>query len=205
MSQLPEQKRKKCDRCFAPLSRCLCQFTPSDLHSPVPVIILQHKDERDHYLNTAKILSLSCDNVFLFTGENFHWDEIIQSLNLAEIHWYLFFPHEKAITIEEFTKTTKGLSTGLIILDGTWKKAKKIFYTNSFLQQIPIVKLTNFYPSTYELRVCHKENHLSTLEAFAYFLEEVSEKKLGEELRARKKMMIERQKKFLQGIGPGEK
>ena len=190
------KKRESCPRCQSPITRCLCDFAPTNLTAPTPLIILRHKDEKNHYLNTAKILELSLKNIKVFDGEIFSPD-LLNSFPEVK-NWILLFPTEDAKTCTELKEKNIPITDcGILLIDGTWKKAKKIFYLNSFLQQLPRIKLSHHYPSQYELRKCGKENFLSTIEAYAYFLKELNngEEQISDELIGRFKTMIDLQKK----------
>jgi DTW domain-containing protein YfiP len=53
----------------------------------------------------------------------------------------------------------------LILLDGTWKKAKKIFFSSTLLHSLPAFSLTPSKKSEYKIRSSQFEESLSTLEA----------------------------------------
>ncbi|MEO5658336.1 MAG: tRNA-uridine aminocarboxypropyltransferase, partial [Polaromonas sp.] len=53
----------------------------------------------------------------------------------------------------------------LIVLDGTWRKSRKMLYRNPLLQQLPRLALRNMPASGYRIRKAHKPDQLSTLEA----------------------------------------
>ncbi len=191
------KKRTYCPKCQCPTTRCICDYTMANLLSPLPLIILRHKNETNHYLNTAKILQLSFNNIVVFDGEIFN-ENIFENFPNVK-NWILLFPTEDAISTTALIESNKDFKiAGIIILDGTWKKAKKIYYLNSFLHQLPKVKLAKTYSSQYELRKCGKENHLSTLEACVYLFEEtkLADDKIKDELLLRLKSMIQRQKNF---------
>ena len=52
-----------------------------------------------------------------------------------------------------------------ILLDGTWKEARKIFRKSPFLKGLPIVSIESNYPSNYDLRRGAAEGNLCTIEA----------------------------------------
>ncbi|HWQ42642.1 MAG TPA: DTW domain-containing protein, partial [Desulfosporosinus sp.] len=52
-----------------------------------------------------------------------------------------------------------------IILDGTWKEARKIFRKSDFLKGLPIVSIESNYTSRYDLRKGAAEGNLCTIEA----------------------------------------
>lgn len=198
-------KRAKCPNCLCPEVRCLCTFCKKDLTPPFPVIILRHKDEKNHYLNTAKILDLSLTDINVFDGEIF--TETIYDNFKTIKNWVLLFPSDRSIPTIDFKKSSISRPIeGVIVIDGTWKKAKKIYYLNSFLHSLPSVKLSTQYTSQYELRRCGKENFLSTIEALAYFFneyqEDVKSNDLKNELISRFNKMIQQQTEIKKGFIP---
>jgi DTW domain-containing protein YfiP len=56
-------------------------------------------------------------------------------------------------------------SLRLIVLDGTWRKSRKMLYLNPPLQRLPRLMLSDPPPSSYLIRKAHRPNQLSTLEA----------------------------------------
>ena len=53
----------------------------------------------------------------------------------------------------------------LVVLDGTWRKSRKMLYQNPVLQQLPRLPLIDLPDSRYAIRKAHKPGQLSTLEA----------------------------------------
>ena len=53
----------------------------------------------------------------------------------------------------------------LIVLDGTWRKSRKMLHLNPLLQHIPRIALRNQPASHYTIRKAHRPDQLSTLEA----------------------------------------
>jgi DTW domain-containing protein YfiP len=58
----------------------------------------------------------------------------------------------------------------LVVLDGTWRKSRKMLYLNPLLQGLPRVALQGMPASHYRIRKAHAPDQLSTLEAAAYAL-----------------------------------
>ena len=75
---------------------------------------------------------------------------------------------------DESTKTlTNGVLADIeciIILDGTWKKAYRMFMLNPCLQQIKHIVLPQGITSLYQIRKTKKDNALSSLEACCHAL-----------------------------------
>lgn len=153
--------RKYCPNCEKAIAACFCHKLAKysiDSH----IIILRHPTEKGHPLGTAKIAELSLDNCKVFTGENFIDHQELNKI-LKDEDCYLVFPTDQTNSIVE--KTTHKRNKTFIFLDGTWKKAKKILYTNPQLEKLPKLSLTPSLPSNYILRKEPKPNYVSTLEA----------------------------------------
>ena len=58
----------------------------------------------------------------------------------------------------------------LVVLDGTWRKSRKMLYLNPALQALPRLALQGMPESHYRIRKAHAPDQLSTLEAAAYAL-----------------------------------
>lgn len=160
-------KRPVCPNCDFLLARCLCdtlQTIPNKTH----LIILQHKTETAHALNTVALMKKSYVNYSLFIGENFSDHAELNSLLATHSKTTaLLFPNENSVVLNE---TNKEIITHLIVLDGTWKKAQKIFLLSTNLHSLRCVKLSVNQKSLYKIRASKIENSLSTLEASTYAL-----------------------------------
>jgi DTW domain-containing protein YfiP len=55
----------------------------------------------------------------------------------------------------------------LLLLDGTWRKALKMYHLNPWLQALPKLALSPEKPSAYRIRKARRPDSLSTLEAAA--------------------------------------
>jgi DTW domain-containing protein len=53
----------------------------------------------------------------------------------------------------------------LVVLDGTWRKSRKMLHLNPLLQRLPRMALQNMPASRYRIRKAHRPDQLSTLEA----------------------------------------
>ncbi|MEY4908801.1 MAG: hypothetical protein RL260_2519 [Pseudomonadota bacterium] len=53
----------------------------------------------------------------------------------------------------------------LVVLDGTWRKSRKLLHLNLALQRLPRLALVAPPPSQYTIRKAHRPDQLSTLEA----------------------------------------
>lgn len=155
--------RPQCPRCQRPVSHCLCALIPS-LGSATRVLILQHPSEVAHALNTARLAALGLRNAELQVGEVFH--DLAQWLAVPGYRPALLFPGEGAQAAEESCEPTL-----LVVLDGTWRKARKLLHLNPLLGTLPRVTLSDGHVSRYRLRKAPGPGALATVEAIALALE----------------------------------
>jgi len=140
------------------------------------VVILQHPNEVNHSKGTATLLTKSLQRCQIIVGENFN-DNVELSQVLSQYHAMLLYPSDKSTVLSldsghknKRKNTAKALC--LIILDGTWKKAYRMFMLSKNLQSLPQVCLPDSLANSgqYLIRKVAKENALSSLEACCYAL-----------------------------------
>ena len=133
------------------------------------VLILQHPLEVKHAKNTARLLHMSLSGSRMQTGEAF--DEASLSTAMAEPRYtVLLYPpdmsegHEAPAPIDP-AQLRDPSGVRLIVLDGTWRKSRKMLHLSPLLQRLPRLSLDDVPPSGYTIRKAHKPGQLSTLEA----------------------------------------
>ena len=161
---MPQGSRPRCKTCARPLSHCLCHLIPR-LWPDTQVLVIQHPDEASHALNTARLLVAGLVNAHLLVTESLadHPDWVRR---LSDSGWRneLLFPGPDAreLSVARDTRPRR-----LILLDGTWRKARKLLYLNPILQSLPQVRLASGLSSRYRLRKAPRADALSTIEAGA--------------------------------------
>ncbi|WP_407330919.1 tRNA-uridine aminocarboxypropyltransferase [Enterovibrio sp. 27052020O] len=153
-----------CEHCGKAKKACICHFI-SRIDSDVPVIVLQHSSEVNQPIGTARILSLTLPNCVLFVGEDFSNHAELNALLAQEnIDYALLYPAENAIPVSLWQgKPNK--TRGIILLDGTWRKAFKMYQLSANLHALPAVTLDAISEGNYRIRKSPKEGGLSTVEA----------------------------------------
>ena len=98
----------------------------------------------------------------------------------------LLYPSDKAIELSDcFSKMginndVKDHPSHLIVLDGTWPKARRIYFNNPWLQKIPHYKLSPSSVSLYAgVRKEPKPECLSTIESIVFALKALEPETLG--------------------------
>lgn len=154
--------RPRCPRCLRPEGHCLCLLIPR-LPSRTRVLILQHPSEADHALNTARLAHLGLLNSELVITEQVDPARWLNHPGQACV----LFPGEGAQPL----RASPGQAMQLIVLDGTWRKARKLLHLNPALAALPRVSLAPAGPSRYRLRKAPAPGALSTVEAIVQALE----------------------------------
>lgn len=163
--------RTLCPQCQRPEKQCYCQNLLAET-AIMDVIVLQHPKESGHPLNTARILELGLTNCEVWVGEDFSsHDKLLQLLQRKNA--CLLFPGSCAKSSAEVL--SHAIPDVLIVLDGTWRKAKKIYFCNPLLQALPCIALQPQSTSTYRIRKAPGAGALSTVEATVALLREATQ------------------------------
>lgn len=118
-------------------------------------------------MNTARIAELGLANCRIFAGEDFNQNQELLKI-IKKKNCFLLFPGPNAINSKEQIAQQK--PEAVIILDGTWKKARRIYYCNPFLQTLPALFIEHDQQSSYRIRKTPDKSSLSTIEAAVILL-----------------------------------
>jgi DTW domain-containing protein YfiP len=172
-------KRPVCARCLRPESACICAWVVAVPHR-VEVLILQHPLEVSNPKGSARLLHLCLPGSELVVGETFAESQL--QMLLAGKNNLLLYPDTPqamagiaAPPLFDPAWTAQPERLRLIVLDGTWRKSRKMLYQNRLLQAMPRLALRATPPSHYLIRKAHAPDQLSTLEATCYALMQLSD------------------------------
>lgn len=178
MTQPDHIKRLTCLRCLRPQRTCICAWVMPTEHA-VEVLILQHPLEVSNAKGSARLLQLSLAGSQLVVGEAFA-EQTLQALLHAPTarHTTLLYPdnpEDKGANLAtppllDEAALLAPAQVRLVVLDGTWRKSRKMLCLNPLLQQLPRLSLRNTPASRYLIRKAHSPGQLSTLEATCYAL-----------------------------------
>jgi DTW domain-containing protein YfiP len=176
-----------CPHCSKPLPLCICDsVTP--IESRIPLLILQHPQEQDRSLGTARLTALHFANAVLKIGLS--WPSLAKALGRPVAdpsRWaVLYLGSAKASDLDTGSEIVainrKGemednqraiLKTieGIVLLDGTWSQAKALWWRNPWMLKCQRVILGPRRPSRYgALRREPRRDGLSTIEAAAMLI-----------------------------------
>jgi DTW domain-containing protein len=160
-----------CKTCHRPAVACVCDRIVS--HTTVRrVLILQHPQERDAVLGSAQILEASLPQAKIVVGLS--WPNFAKALGeegADASRWAVLFPDKESegneVTGRGPTLAPSGLE-GIVVLDGTWSKAKTLWWRNPWLNKLKRLPLKPKQPSIYgHLRAEPRRELVSTLESVA--------------------------------------
>ena len=167
---------------------CVCASI-SPIQTRTQVLILQHPQEPDVELGTAKIAQLSLPNSRLVIGLS--WPNLKKALGREANpkEWLVLYlgsakvksqggkqlvcVDRKGSQKEDSAQILRGIK-GLIVLDGTWSQAKTIWWRNAWLTKLQRAVLSPTHPSLYgKLRREPRRESLSTIETIGVCLAEI--------------------------------
>jgi DTW domain-containing protein YfiP len=171
-----------CPQCGKPLPLCICDsVTP--IESRISLLILQHPQEQDRALGTARLTAMHFKDAVVRIGLS--WPSLSKALGRT-VHdpsrWAVLYlgsakvadldtdaeivainrkgevePHQRAILSD---------IEGIVLLDGTWSQAKALWWRNAWMLKCQRVILGPRRPSRYgKLRKEPRRDGLSTIEA----------------------------------------
>ena len=199
-----------CPQCGKPLPLCICDsVTP--IESRISLLILQHPQEQDRTLGTARLTAMHFKDAVVKIGLS--WPSLSKALGRKvddPSRWAVLYlgsakvsdldtdaeivainrkgevePHQRAI-LEDIE--------GVVLLDGTWSQAKALWWRNAWMLKCQRVILGPKRPSRYgQLRREPRRDGLSTIEAAGLLLAGLEKRpKIAEALNASFEHMLAR-------------
>jgi DTW domain-containing protein YfiP len=161
-----------CETCHRPQVACVCDRIVS-FPTTRRVLILQHPQEQDAILGSAQIVIASLPKAKLVIGLS--WRNFAAALGEEGVdarRWAVLFPDRESAGDEIVARGGGVLEPsaleGIVVLDGTWSKAKTLWWRNPWLTKLNRLTLKPAKPSIYgSLRVEPKSTYVSTLESVA--------------------------------------
>lgn len=157
----PAAPRPRCYRCQRPQSMCLCAGLPS-VPTRTRVVVLQHPHERRHPFGTARFVRLCLPNGEVHTAYGGLRGDLLTPLELPP-DTAILYPHPAAEDLAALPPADR--PGALLLLDGTWAHAKRLYKMNPWLQGLRHVRLQPSAPSRYRIRREPQADYVSTLEA----------------------------------------
>lgn len=156
--------RQECYRCFRAASVCICDRVPV-IDNRTGVLVLQHHRELLHPIGTARIARLGFKNVSVHVAQR-HQQLAIDVCPPENCS--VLYPATDAINVSELAPENN--PSHLIVLDGTWSQARRMYRANPWLHELPHLAIDPAAPSRYRVRKQPRAGCLSTIEALVYAL-----------------------------------
>ena len=213
MSEISDQSGvavADCPRCRKPLPLCICEsVTPIDSH--IALLILQHPQEQDRALGTARLAAQHFSHAVVKVGLS--WPSLSKALGRPVAdpsRWAVLYlgsakvadldPGRDIVAIDRkgaVAPDQRGILSqieGVVLLDGTWSQAKALWWRNPWMLKCQRVILGPKRPSRYgELRREPRRDGLSTIEAAGMLLAALERRpEIAEELDASFERMLAR-------------
>ena len=199
----------ECPSCLKPAELCVCDgVTPID--NRIALLVLQHPQEQDKTLGTARLTALHFTTAVLRVGLS--WSSLAKALGRPADpqRWAILYlgsampnalaPDQEVVALDgkgvPCADQTKALAfiEGVIVLDGTWSQAKALWWRNPWVLKCKRVILGPKRPSRYgRVRTEPRNDSLSTIEAAALLLSRLEDRpEIEAELDATFLRMLER-------------
>ncbi|NVN86214.1 MAG: DTW domain-containing protein [Rhodopseudomonas sp.] len=177
----------ECPHCGKPLPLCICDSI-EPIENRIDLLILQHPQEQDRALGTARLAALHFPDAVVRIGLS--WPSLSKALGRQvddPSRWAVLYLGSakvadldtdrdivaigrKGEVLENQRAILKDIQ-GIVLLDGTWSQAKALWWRNAWMLKCQRVVLGPKAPSRYgKLRKEPRSDGLSTIEAAAMLL-----------------------------------
>lgn len=161
---------KRCDSCLLPLDNCLCCVRPEPI-AQCAFLLLMYESEYYKPSNTGRLVADIARENYAFLWHRTQPDSSLLNV-LSDSRYYpvVVFPHSYAAPercINELPSqpiALMGKTPLFILLDGTWREAKKMFTKSPYLNALPVLGIEPTARSSYVLREAAQSHHLCTAE-----------------------------------------
>jgi len=180
------QRVIRCELCRLAKQFCICELAPK-VDSQAGFLLLMYDTEVLKPSNTGKLIADLIPDSFAFLWSRTEVNPEIIAL-LEDPIWQPMIVFPKAYVGEEREifdnkiTLTSGKRPLFIMLDGSWREAKKMFRRSPYLQHLPVVSFTPKVPeneeeisSRYQIRLAANNTELATAEVAAQILSLVGE------------------------------
>lgn len=182
-----------CPHCGKPMPLCICDSV-RPIESRISLLILQHPQEQDRALGTARLTAHHFKDAVVKIGLS--WPSLSKALG-RPVHdpsrWAVLYlgsakvseleTDAEIVAIDRKGRMEEGQRAilrdieGIVLLDGTWSQAKALWWRNAWMLKCRRVILGPAAPSRYgRLRREPRSDGLSTIEAVALLLSRIEKR-----------------------------
>jgi DTW domain-containing protein len=153
--------RPTCPLCYRPESLCLCAQIQT-VDNRTEILVLQHPRERFHPFGSARMLITALKRGRVEVADGAAGKSLLHATPLPP-NTGLLYPHSNAQELSTLAPAER--PANLILIDGTWAHAKRVYQDNPWLQQLRHFAISPVRKSRYLVRREPNDWCLSTLEA----------------------------------------
>ena len=145
---------------------CLCDVVPR-IELRTKVCLLIHHRELSRSSNTGLLaLRALVNSEMRVRGEGREALDL-KDLITSQYRTLLFYPSADAAELDGALVMQAPTPIQLLVSDGTWRQARKLHSRHPELRDLPRVKISTPYNSTFQLRAQSKPERMATLQAIA--------------------------------------
>lgn len=165
----------RCRLCRVDHSFCMCALRPTT-QSNCAFLLLYYDDEVLKPSNTGRLIADVIEDTFAFIWHRTETQQdVLNVLNDPQWQPVVVFPDEYCAPSQTVYKGTavpvfKGKRPLFVMLDGSWREAKKMFRKSSYLAHLPVMSITPERQSEYFVRKAAHSYQLATAEVASYVL-----------------------------------
>ncbi len=159
---------KRCEGCLLPSADCICALVPK-ASARSAFLFLMYTGECYKPSNTGRLIADVAAESFAYVWDRTAPDaELLALLQNPRYQPFVVFPHEYASPercvsgVEQPAASTR--VPLFIMLDGTWREAKKMFSKSPYINQFPVLGISPQQSSNYVLREAAHLHQLCTAE-----------------------------------------
>lgn len=177
-------KLRRCNECLLAIPHCICAQKPA-LQKGAAFCLLMYTGEAFKPSNTGRLIADVMAETYAFQWQRTSVEPaLIQLLNHPDYAPILIFP-QQYVTPERHLVTQTAIQERLgskkpllILLDGTWREAKKMS-KSAYLQMLPVLGIQPERSSDYFLREAAQPYQLCTAEVAALVLTQLGQAEAG--------------------------
>lgn len=179
---------QRCEFCRVSIKHCICGLVQT-AQSNAGFLLLMYDTEILKPSNTGRLIADVIKDTFAFLWSRTELDRKLSELLESE-EWqpFIVFPHEYAGEGREvfvnqlpymrcksdFQQPLKAKRPLFVLLDGSWREAKKMFRKSPYLDKYPVISfqpdMSNGTEVSHYIRESMKNNQLATAEVAANML-----------------------------------
>lgn len=156
----------RCSSCLLPATDCICFAKPAPCAKSA-VLLLMYTGECFKPTNTGRLIADVAQDNHAFVWDRTKPDPALLAL-LADERYQpvIIFPTQYATPERCISSLSspEGKIPLFILLDGTWREAKKMFSKSPYLDQFPVLGIQPEQSSSYQLREAAHLHQLCTAE-----------------------------------------